>query len=131
MKREGAVKSESRIQSEILAAIGSMPDVRVWRNEVAGAWVGQKIGETREGHAVIKNARHIQAGLCKGSSDLIGIGPGGRFLAMEVKKPGGSFQRGQREYLEAVRYVGGIGAVARSVEEALQVIEAARAEAGV
>ena len=56
----------------------------VWRNETAGAWMGKQIH--REGDQVtLTNARMMTFGLCVGSSDIIGISPDGRFLAIEVK----------------------------------------------
>jgi hypothetical protein len=73
---------------------------------------------------------HVQFGLTKGASDLIGfesvtITPemvGHRvavFTALEVKGPKGNVSPEQREFLKAVEDAGGIAAVVRSVEDAL------------
>jgi len=67
--------------------------------------------------------RHITAGLCKGSSDLIGIAPCGRFLAVEVKTPRGRVSAEQRTFIDAVNAAGGIAGVCRSVDEALELIQ--------
>ena len=53
----------------------------------------------------------------KGSSDIIGLLPGGRFLAVEVKAPGGRLSPEQAEFLETVRGMGGLAVVARSRAE--------------
>ena len=52
---------------------------RLFRNNVAGAWVGQSRRFSRAetvvvqpGDVLIRNARPLHAGLCEGSSDLIG-----------------------------------------------------------
>lgn len=52
----------------------------------------------------------------KGISDILGIYKG-RFLAIEVKKPGGKPSQHQKEFLDEVNRHGGIGFVARSAEE--------------
>jgi hypothetical protein len=51
------------------------------------------------------------------SSDLIGIGPGGRFLAVECKEPGWQWrstehERAQLAYLHEVRKYGGLAGFA-------------------
>lgn len=107
---------EREIQHEIRLKIGALPDVVLWRNETGAA---KHIGPRGR-------AQHVRYGLCVGSADLIGVGPGGRFLALEVKTTTGTVTEEQRMFLELVRSKGGIAAVVRSVDEALAVIEAAR-----
>jgi hypothetical protein len=68
----------------------------------------------------------MTAGLCKGSSDLIGVGPGGRFLAIEVKTKRGRATDEQMAFVETVRAMGGIAGICRSPEDALALIEEAR-----
>lgn len=56
------------------------------------------------------------------SSDLIGIGPGGKFVAVEVKAPGWNGPTNEREiaqrnFLGTVESLGGIGLFATSVED--------------
>jgi hypothetical protein len=53
----------------------------------------------------------------KGSADIIGCLPGGKFLAVEVKAPGGRLSPEQREFLETVRQQGGLALVARDWRE--------------
>ena len=56
----------------------------------------------------------------KGSSDIIGLLPGGRFLAIEVKSKSGILSPEQEEFLQQVNEKGGVGIVARSVDEVIE-----------
>jgi hypothetical protein len=53
----------------------------------------------------------------KGSSDLLGCLPGGRFLAIETKAERGRLSPEQREILEQVRGLGGVALVVKSWRE--------------
>ena len=64
-----------------------------------------------------KDGRLIRYGLCQGSSDIIGIMPDGRFLAIEVKKPGKKPTPEQLNFIEAIRRHGGVAGVVHSPEE--------------
>ena len=79
----------------------------------------------------------MRFGLCKGSSDLIGLRSleitpelvGQRiaqFVALEVKTPLGTLSPEQRAFLRLVEQLGGMAAVCRSVDEAEQVLTEAR-----
>ena len=96
-------KTEANIQKEIMLAL-SQAGCTVWRNNT---------GAFKDGD------RFIKYGLCKGSSDLIGIAPNGRFLAVEVKTAKGKPTKEQINFIEQVRMKGGIAFVARSAEEAV------------
>jgi hypothetical protein len=59
----------------------------------------------------------------KGSSDILGLLPGGRFLAVECKAPDGRLSPEQRQFLADIKAQGGLAVVARSyrdIEEALR-----------
>jgi hypothetical protein len=97
---------------------------RLWRNNSGVGWAGQQIRVSRSqmvmihpGDVVIRAARALHAGLATGSSDLIGITNTGRFLAVEAKTPKGRTTDGQESFLEMVNRLGGIGIVARSLED--------------
>ncbi|MDR0731206.1 MAG: VRR-NUC domain-containing protein, partial [Treponema sp.] len=62
----------------------------------------------------------------KGSSDILGLLPGGRFLAVECKAPDGRLSPEQRQFLADIKAQGGLAIVARSCRD----IEAALTEAG-
>lgn len=59
----------------------------------------------------------VRYGLCVGSSDLIGYTKDGRFIAVEVKRPGARVTPAQFAFLYAVEQAGGIALCSRSVEE--------------
>lgn len=98
---------ESDIQRLIMLAL-SEAGCLIWRNNTG----------------VLKNAAGIpiKFGLCVGSSDLIGIAPGGRFLAVEIKTCKGRATPEQLRFIEAVRARGGVAGIARSPAEALALL---------
>lgn len=104
--------TESDIQQSIRLALGRDRDVVLWRNSVG-------VGTTPDG-------RSQRFGLCPGSADLIGIGPGGRFLAIEVKTNHGRVAPDQARFVDLVRARGGIAGICRSVEDAVALVQAAR-----
>ena len=70
--------------------------VKLFRNNVAVGWVGKServtaptVVKVYPGDVIIRKARPLHAGLCVGSSDLIGW-KNGRFVAVEQKVKGGS-----------------------------------------
>jgi hypothetical protein len=92
-------------------ALGKLPHVVLWRNNT--------------GTFRTESGGMMRTGLCVGSADLIGIlAPMGRFLALEVKRPGEKPTKEQELFLELVRKSGGVAAVVHSVEEALAVVGA-------
>lgn len=124
MRRTG-VSAERDVLRAVHLAVGSLPDVRLWRNNVG---VARYPGRDR--------LQHVRYGLCPGSSDLIGIlkmpgsdGGGcgcGRFLAIETKSGRGSVEPAQQDFLDLVRRFGGVAAVVRDPEEALAAVARAR-----
>lgn len=137
-----APRSESEIQNEILRECGR-GDVRLFRNNVGQGWVGRSERVTADGlrscHAgdvIVRAARPLHAGLCNGSSDLIGwrtveITPemvGQRiavFAAIEVKTKRGTVDDDQQNFVDTVTRAGGIAAVARSADEAAAALHGA------
>lgn len=90
-------------------------DVRLWR---------QNVGEFK-----LSDGRYFRAGLCRGSSDFVGlhsviVTPGmvGKrvavFLALETKAPGKDAESHQEAWLNEVKDAGGIAGVARNAQEA-------------
>lgn len=53
----------------------------------------------------------------KGQSDIIGICPDGRFLAIEVKRPGNKPTEDQWQFIENIQKHGGVAMWVRSVDE--------------
>ena len=79
--------------------------------------MGARLFRNQVGKYELPDGRWLRSGLCVGSSDLIGWLHGGRFLAVEVKQPGGKPTKEQEAFLAAVNAAGGLGILARSVEE--------------
>jgi len=105
------------LMSAIRLKLGQMPDVVIWR-------LSQGIAAYTDAQGVERKVRH---GMINGAADLIGIvAPHGRLIALEVKEGSGRLSKEQRMFLELVNRMGGIGAEIRSVEEAVEVVEAAR-----
>lgn len=113
--------AETTLQQQIRLALGTSPNLRLFRNQVGS------LPDPRTG-------RLVTFGLAKGSADLIGwrtviITPemvGQRmavFTSIEVKTPTGRLAPAQRSWLEAVHQAGGIAGVARSVTDALKIVE--------
>lgn len=117
-------QSESQIQRDILLA-APKHGVLLWRNNVINGWTGSDFVRHSGGYVTLSNARRVRAGLCKGSSDLIGITADGKFLAVEVKSARGRTKEEQTRFLEVVRNIGGIAGVCRSVEDFLRLIHVA------
>jgi len=63
----------------------------------------------------------------KGSSDILGILPGGRLLAVETKAPNGRLSPEQKEFLDNARE---LGALALVIKEGWWELDAALSEAG-
>ena len=105
------MQAETKILNACLMAL-SKAGCLVWRNNT--------------GALQDKNGRWVSFGLCKGSADIIGIAPDGRFLAVEVKAPGGKVSLDQQKFVLAVQLAGGLAGVARSADEALSIIGLAK-----
>lgn len=127
--------SENRIQSEVLRAIGSLPNVRVFRNQVGVGWLGRIIEHNPKTQTVVLgNAYRVSMGLHVGSADLIGwreriITPadvGGslaQFLSVEIKGPRGVTSGEQKTWMQQVNEWGGIAFVTKSAEDATSILQ--------
>lgn len=69
------------------------------------------------------------AALCRlwKSSDLVGVGPGGRFLAVEIKPPGWRYtgtgrELAQEAFLNHVRALRGLAGFATAIEDVEKII---------
>ena len=110
---------EKELMDRIQLTIGGRRGFRLWRNNVGAAKVFRGPGMP---------PGFISFGLCPGSSDLIGMMPGGRFLAIEVKRPGEAQTEDQLKFEAAVCECGGLYILATSVEEAVAAVDAAQAK---
>ena len=121
---------ESNIELLIQLA-ATKTGARLWRNNTGQGWVGQSV-RLSDGSIHIQSPRPLHAGLCKGSSDQIGIKPIvitpehigktiGVFVAIEVKA-GTKPTAEQLNFIQQIRALGGIAGIARSPEEAVQLL---------
>ena len=142
-RNASAMSSEQHIQQSILLACGS-GDVRLWRNNVGTGWAGQATritagnlravaSQLRPGDVVIRGGRPLHAGLCVGSSDLIGYSAlvvrpehvGQRlavFAAVEVKTERGRPSAEQTRFINHIEQAGGKAGIARSVSDAHRIL---------
>ena len=100
---------EGDIQSAILGYL-AYRQIYAWRNNT-GAY------KTEHGS-------YVRYGF-KGSSDILGILPDGRFLAIEIKKPKPNKTyptKEQKLFLKNIEINGGIAFVARSLEDVIEKI---------
>lgn len=106
--------TEKELQYEIRRRLGSRKDIRLWRNNV---------GKLRDARGKV-----VIFGLCPGSSDLIGmrqimvteemVGQTvAQFVAIEVKGPKGKPSAAQEKFLEVARQLGGVGILAKKLED--------------
>ena len=107
---------------------------RLFRNNVGSGWVGRIVGNKADTITLL-NPRPLHAGLCKGSSDLIGWTPVvvtpemvGKtvavFTAIEGKTKGVRTTLEQSSFLTAVTDAGGIGSVLREGVEVRDLLHA-------
>ena len=103
------MKKESNIQKMIMLALTEAGCV-VWRNNV-GSY------KTSDGSFIKYGVGGV------GGADLIGIHkPTGKFLAIEVKAPKGRASAEQINFSQVVRAANGIAGIARTVQEALDLL---------
>lgn len=125
--------AETGLVRRILVATSSA-DARLFRQNVGMAWVGDIVERTRT-RLVLENYRPLHAGLCEGSSDTIGLSrvlitPDmvdsrvAVFTAIEAKTAKGRVSPKQQNFIGFVQQFGGIAGVARSPDEAVQIIKA-------
>jgi hypothetical protein len=89
---------ENRVKAGVLKYL-KLRQIKAWSNP--------------SGAVRIRPGKFMSFGL-KGSSDILGILPGGRFIAVECKARGGRLSPEQREFLADIKALGGLAIVAKS-----------------
>lgn len=106
---EAKKQPEKQIQDEIRVALSA---------------VGYCVFRNNSGIATFPNGAKVRYGLGgTGGADLIGICNDGKFFAIEVKTEKGRVTEDQENFLRVVRAHGGKAGVARSVEQALEIVK--------
>lgn len=130
--------NEGNLMKSIMLSLGKIPGVRIFRNNVGKCWTGKSIviNARRQiwvnpGDVVIQDGRFFHAGLCVGSSDLIGLKSvtitpemiGQKvaiFTTIEVKTETGRTSKEQIAFTNMVNNLGGIGMIVNSEGEAME-----------
>jgi len=118
-----------------IQVLASKKGARLFRNNVALGWVGRpekittkKTVTVYPGDVVVRVARPLHAGLCKGSSDLIGWRPIiitpemigrtiAQFTACETKYMDGVVSLEQSAFIKVVNDAGGCAFAPRSEDD--------------
>lgn len=74
-------------------------------------------------HPAGKGGRFVRFTSINGISDIIGVLPGGRFLAVECKRPGNVPTEDQQAFLDAVNRRGGLGIVVVDAGDLADIID--------
>jgi len=130
---------ENNLMKLIQLELGKLPNVRLFRNNTGQAWQGTNKHFTNDGgrrKLILHDPRPIDAGLCEGSSDLIGwttvtvtLDMVGKkiavFTALEVKNEIKSTASAKQiNFLTVIREFGGFAGLARSIDEAQRLLGA-------
>lgn len=136
---KGNHESEATILNRVMLAISNV-GARCFRNHVGLGWQGQihrftrvRDVTVRPGDVLVRNATALKAGLCNGSSDLIGwrtvkvtADMVGRevavFMAVETKSESGRLTEEQGNFLNQVKLAGGIAMESRNAEETALIV---------
>lgn len=114
--KPSGIPTEAEVLKAVMALVKRHPKVEMaWR---------QNSGTFQE-HNQDGSTRYIRANTAKGMSDIAGVLKDGRSLFIEVKRPGGQLMPHQKEFLDRVKAAGAVAGVARSVEDALALLESA------
>lgn len=104
--------SEAEIQDKIRAIVGAHPCVVLFRNNV--------------GTSFLQDGSAIRYGLAEGSTDLVGwLRPAGTFVGIEVKTAKGRASAKQKAFVKLGEMSGCAIGFARSVDDALKIVESA------
>jgi len=122
---------ETNLVRRIMLKLGADPKIRIFRNNSGKCWIGAskkfsspQTVNVKAGDVLVQQARYFDAGLCPGSSDLIGlksvkITPEmvgteiAVFVAIEAKLINGRVQENQIKFIEMVNNLGGKGIICR------------------
>lgn len=97
---------EKAIENMILSFL-KIHGLFCWKIESQGTY------DAKKGIYRRKNSIHRMLGV----SDIVGLFPSGRLFAVEVKSATGRLSEHQRRFLDHINASGGVGIVARSIED--------------
>lgn len=102
------MKSEQEVQNEIRVGLSK---------------AGHMVFRTNVGKVRMMDGRWFDTGLPKGHPDLYGFRSDGQIFYIEVKNERGQVRPEQEKFIETVKKRGAIAGVARSVEDALGIVQ--------
>ena len=105
MSIDGYAQTETQIVAACLRLL-QLSGIFAWRNNTGAARVIGKGGKTRP----------MRFGYV-GSADILGVLPGGRFLAVECKKGKGKQTEAQADFERRITEAGGVYWLVRSMDE--------------
>ena len=103
----GNLKSEQEVQNEIRVGLSK---------------AGHMVFRTNVGKVRMMDGRWFDTGLPKGHPDLYGFRSDGQIFYIEVKNEKGRVRPAQEKFIEVVKQRGALAGVARSLEEALEIV---------
>ena len=126
--------NENNTMRMVQLALGKLRHVKIFRNNTGLGWAGKSRRIPNSTDMIIANAQPLHAGLCEGSSDLIGwttlritedmVGQKvAVFTAIEVKSLTGRATVQQINFIRVVNESGGFGAIVRTDEDAVKFIQ--------
>lgn len=110
------MKIRAQLESDILAAVCeylAYKKVFFWRQNTMPPT------QMVDGRRVF---RRMPKWSMSGVPDIIAIGPAGRFLGIEVKRPGGRLSEAQMKFWEQCSTAGGMYCVVTSVDDMAKII---------
>ena len=92
-------------------------EIRLALNEIAVTF------RANVGVFFTRDGRPVSTGLPKGFSDLFGFRKSdGRIFFLEIKTAAGRLSQDQKKFIAAMQQLGAIAGVARSVDQAIQIV---------
>ncbi|HGD0853281.1 TPA: VRR-NUC domain-containing protein [Streptococcus agalactiae] len=89
---------------------------------VALSQAGYMVFRANVGKVKTADGRFFDTGLPKGFCDLFGFKPNGQIFFIEVKNETGWIRPEQKNFMEVMASKGALAGVARSVEDALKIV---------
>lgn len=110
---------EKKIQTDVLLKFGALPNLRIWRQNTGKAYGYSVVANAlaRAGAAEVLKGLPLTKYGTPGAPDIHGIIEGGRYLAIEVKRPGDDLEDEQKNWRRMFEGLGGLYVLAHSTEE--------------
>jgi hypothetical protein len=119
MKIYRPIESEANVQNAIRIALSDHGIV--FRSNAGKSWQGKLIYDTQRKQQILIDLRPVSL-LAPGFSDLLFVGQD-QVAFIECKRQDGTVSVEQARFLEAMRRLGHIAGVARSVDDAMELIK--------